>query len=53
MSDPYALAVHSSFDEIEPDQLSVLTADDVIAAARTLGEEPEPEQGPRSFFRRH
>ncbi|MDX6411156.1 MAG: stage sporulation protein [Gaiellaceae bacterium] len=47
-----ALRLQGRLDEIEPDQLSVLTADDVIAAARTLGEEPSPEAGPRGFFRR-
>jgi stage V sporulation protein K len=47
-----ALRLQGRLDEVEPDQLSVLTADDVLAAARTLGEEPRPEQAPRSFFRR-
>jgi stage V sporulation protein K len=47
-----ALRLEGRLDEVEPDQLSVLTADDVVAAARTLGEEPAPDDRPRGFFRR-
>jgi type VII secretion ATPase EccA len=44
-----ALRLQSRLDEIGPDELSCLTADDVLAAARALGESPEPR---RSFWRR-
>ena len=47
-----ALRLEGRLDEVEPDQLSVLTADDVVAAARTLGEEPGSDERPRGFFRR-
>jgi stage V sporulation protein K len=47
-----ALRLEGRLDEVEPDQLSVLTADDVVAAARTLGEEPPSADPPRGFFRR-
>ena len=47
-----ALRLQGRLDEVEPDQLSVLTGDDVMAAARTLGEEPVVEQPFRGFFRR-
>jgi stage V sporulation protein K len=47
-----ALRLQGRLDEVEPDQLSVLTGDDVMAAARTLGEEPGPGERPRGFFRR-
>lgn len=47
-----ALRLEGRLDEVEPDQLSVLTADDVVAAARTLGEEPSSDERPRGFFRR-
>jgi AAA+ superfamily predicted ATPase len=47
-----ALRLQGRLDEVEQDQLSVLTGDDVMAAARTLGEEPVTEQPFRGFFRR-
>jgi AAA+ superfamily predicted ATPase len=47
-----ALRLQGRLDEVEPDQLSMLTGDDVMAAARTLGEEPGAEQPFRGFFRR-
>jgi type VII secretion ATPase EccA len=47
-----ALRLEGRLDEVEPDQLSLLTADDVVAAARTLGEEPRSANPPRGFFRR-
>jgi type VII secretion ATPase EccA len=46
-----ALRLEGRLDEVEPDQLSVLTADDVVAAARTLGEDGTAN-APRGFFRR-
>jgi hypothetical protein len=47
-----ALRLEGRLDEVEADQLSVLTADDVSGAARTLGETPPSEERPRGFFRR-
>jgi stage V sporulation protein K len=47
-----ALRLEGRLDEVEPDQLSELTADDVVAAARTLGEDPGAGNPPRGFFRR-
>jgi stage V sporulation protein K len=47
-----ALRLEGRLDEIEQDQLSVLTADDVVAAARTLGEDSASANPQRGFFRR-
>src|SRR5262249_43478767 len=47
----HALRLAGRLDEVGPDELSTLTAADVAAGARALGEAPEPER-PRGFFRR-
>jgi SpoVK/Ycf46/Vps4 family AAA+-type ATPase len=44
-----ALRLQARLDEIGPDELSCLTAEDVHAAARALGEVPPPPR--RSFWR--
>ncbi len=45
----HAVRLSDRLDEVGPDELSCLTAEDFAAAARALGEE---EQRPRSFWRR-
>jgi stage V sporulation protein K len=47
----HALRLAGRIDEIGRDELSTLTAEDVAAGARTLGEEPAPERS-RGIFRR-
>jgi type VII secretion ATPase EccA len=47
----HALRLAERLDEVGPDELSTLTAADVAAGARALGEEPEPARH-RGFFRR-
>ena len=47
----HALRLAGRLDEVGPDELSTLTAEDVAAGARALGEEPAPER-PRGIFRR-
>ena len=46
----HALRLAERLDEVGPEELSTLTAADVAAGARALGEEPERER--RGFFRR-
>jgi stage V sporulation protein K len=47
----HALRLAGRLDEVGPDELSTLTAEDVAAGARTLGEELPPERQ-RGIFRR-
>jgi stage V sporulation protein K len=47
----HALRLAGRLDEVGPDELSTLTAEDVAAGARALGEEPPPERQ-RGIFRR-
>jgi SpoVK/Ycf46/Vps4 family AAA+-type ATPase len=46
-----ALRLQARLDEVGADELSTLSADDVLAAARALGEEPPPPPR-RGFWRR-
>jgi len=48
----HALRLAERLDEVGPDELSTLTADDVAAGARALGEEPAAERPRASFWRR-
>jgi type VII secretion ATPase EccA len=48
----HALRLAGRIDEIGTDELITLTADDVTAGARALGEEPEPERPRGGIFRR-
>ncbi len=48
----HALRLAGRIDEIGTDELITLTADDVAAGARALGEEPEPERPRGGLFRR-
>jgi type VII secretion ATPase EccA len=48
----HALRLAGRIDEIGTDELMTLTADDVAAGARALGEEPEPERPRGGLFRR-
>jgi hypothetical protein len=47
----HALRLSGRLDDVGPDVLSTLTAEDVAAGARALGEEPAPERQ-RGIFRR-
>ena len=47
----HALRLAGRLDEVGPDELSTLTAEDVAAGARALGEEPASERQ-RGIFRR-
>jgi type VII secretion ATPase EccA len=48
----HALRLAGRLDEVGPDDLSTLTAADVTAGARALGEEPASERQRGSFWRR-
>jgi stage V sporulation protein K len=48
----HALRLAGRIDEIGTDELITLTADDVAAGARALGEEPGPERPRGGLFRR-
>jgi stage V sporulation protein K len=48
----HALRLAGRLDEVGPDELSTLTAEDVAAGARSLGEEPPAERQRGSFWRR-
>jgi len=47
----HALRLAGRLDEVGPDELSTLNAEDIVAGARSLGQEPAPER-PRGLFRR-
>jgi stage V sporulation protein K len=47
----HALRLAGRIDQVGTDELITLTADDVAAGARALGEDPQPER-PRGLFRR-
>ena len=48
----HALRLAGRIDEVGTDELSTLNADDVIAGARAVGEEPQPERRGGLFRRR-
>jgi stage V sporulation protein K len=48
----HALRLAGRLDEVGTDELMTLTAEDVAAGARALGEEPAPERQQRGLFRR-
>jgi stage V sporulation protein K len=48
----HALRLANRLDEIGTAELMTLTADDIAAGARTLGEQPPPERPRGGFFRR-
>ncbi len=48
----HALRLASRLDEVGPDELSTLTAEDAAAGARALGAEPPPERPRGGLFRR-
>jgi type VII secretion ATPase EccA len=48
----HALRLAGRIDEVGTEELTTLTADDVAAGARALGEEPPPERPRGGFFRR-